>query len=83
VLVDAKGRPARGARVTVARPAGPLAERLWPGAFTADGAGALLLPPLEAGEHRVTAGRAKGHNLTVPRLSDRPGKRPATRIVVE
>ncbi len=83
-LVDTRGKPAVGAVVTVNRPQGPLSDRLWPPRFTADGAGMLHLPPLEAGLHQIQLrGKAQRHKITVPQLSIAGAKRPMSRIVVK
>jgi hypothetical protein len=69
-LTSRQGQPVRAVQATVERPEGPLAEALWPATFTADGAGVIHVPPLEAGMHKVRVGRATGATtLTIPPLA--------------
>jgi hypothetical protein len=83
-LVDARGKPIPGGRLAVARPEGPLAKALWPAWFTADGAGVVRLPPLEAGTHQLRLpGGAKTQTLVIPALTDPRAKAPEVRLVVE
>jgi hypothetical protein len=58
VQVEAKaGELSSVGDVELMRPAGPLAELLWPTSFPIDGAGRAYLPALEAGEHTVRLGK--------------------------
>ncbi len=41
-LVDGQGKALAGRTVELARPAGPLADALWPKALTMDGAGGCV-----------------------------------------
>jgi hypothetical protein len=43
---------------------------LWPREFAPDGAGAIHVPPLEAGTHRVQVRGAKERLVVVPPLAD-------------
>lgn len=73
-LVDRTGRPAIGVRLTLDRPAGPLATALWPARFEAGGAGLIQIPTLEAGHQAVrAAGSDKPVGFEVPPL---PAKAP-------
>ncbi len=76
-LVHRDGKPAPGATARVTRPEGPLTDLLWPAEFTADGAGVVHIPPLEAGSHKVRApGAAEDQTLDAPALRDRrPSRR--------
>lgn len=70
-LVRADGKPARGAVVAVVRPPGPLTDRLWPMEFTSDGAGAIALPPLEVGTHKLRVkGMSAEETLQIPALTE-------------
>ena len=69
-VVDRQGRPLAGVTATVVRPEGPLAEALWPREFTSDGAGAIHIPALETGTHRVQVRSAKDQLVAVPPLAD-------------
>jgi hypothetical protein len=69
-LVDDQGKPRPALEVALHRPAGPLTRQLWPDRLTADPAGVVNIPPLEAGEHRITVG-GSDHRLTVPSLAGR------------
>jgi hypothetical protein len=85
---DAEGRPVVGAKFTIRRPDGPLAERLWPAELIGDGAGTVHVPPLEAGEHVITClDDHREHRLTIPPIpipqTDGRMKRPEFRVVVE
>jgi hypothetical protein len=74
--VDAAGKPVAGATFSLSRPDGPLTNRLWPPSFTADAAGLLQLPPLEAGPHFLPLpNRNARHELQVPPISA-SGKEP-------
>jgi hypothetical protein len=69
-VVDKQGKPVPGVEATVVRPAGPLAETLWPMHFESDGAGVINIPPLEAGTHRARIhGAPIEYSLVVPPLS--------------
>jgi hypothetical protein len=90
-FVDDRGRPARGAVVSVRRPEGPLTERYWPAVFTADGAGILCLPPLEAGQHQIQVkparvnrfqDKGKEHKISVPQLADKHAREPEFRMFI-
>ena len=73
-LLDRAGRPAIGARLTLDRPAGPLAATLWPALFEADGAGVIQIPTVEAGRQTVRAeGSDNPVGFDVPAL---PAKAP-------
>jgi hypothetical protein len=83
-LVDARGRPVRGVRATVARPEGPLTNLLWSEGFPSDSAGEVQLPPLEAGKHLVQVpGASRTQWLVIPPLSDPAAKRVELRVVVD
>ena len=69
-VVDRSGKPLPDVKAMVARPDGPLAETLWPREFTSDGAGAIHIPPLEAGSHKLQVHGAKERLLAVPPLAD-------------
>ncbi len=70
-VVNGRGKPSPDVKVTVVRPAGPLASRLWSHPFTTDGAGVAQIPPLEAGQHIVRIEGIQGESrLFVPPLSD-------------
>ena len=82
-LVHSGGKPAPSTTVTIVRPDGPLTDLLWPSTFVADGAGRILLPPLEVGKHKV---RVKGldeeYTLVVSPLSDTSAKPRTLRVVL-
>ena len=70
-VVDSTGKPLPDVRATIIRPAGPLADMLWPDHFASDGAGVLRIPPLEVGTHRVQVlGAATDRLILVPPLAD-------------
>lgn len=48
-VLDRAGRRVPGAAITLDRPPGPLAERLWPKQWIVEGAGLVTIPTLEAG----------------------------------
>ena len=81
-LVRRDGRLVRGGTALVVRPEGPLADLLWPTPFSADGTGAIHLPPLEVGSHIV---RVMGVDqaLVIPPLLDGQAKPVKLRVVVE
>jgi hypothetical protein len=81
--VDRAGKPVAGIQVELQRPTGPLAKVLWPVTFTADGAGILNLPPLEAGRHTLRVpslqnaadpAKRSEHTITIKELT--PDLRP-------
>jgi hypothetical protein len=75
-VVDQDGKPRAGRAVTVDRPAGPLAARLWPAGWVTDGGGTVTIPALEAGRHKVRAtGTDVDAEVVVPPLpTDRPAE---------
>jgi hypothetical protein len=69
-LVNDRGLPGAGVRVTLMRPEGPLADSLWPRHFLSDGAGVVHLPPLEVGVHSLRIrGESRERTFTVPALT--------------
>jgi protocatechuate 3,4-dioxygenase beta subunit len=83
-LVRRDGKPVPGGTATVVRPEGPLTDLLWPAEFTADGAGAIRIPPLEAGGHKVRVTGAAGEQmLEIPALLDAQAEPMKARVVVE
>ncbi len=70
-LVDDQGKPQPALEMVLHRPDGPLTRHLWPDRLTADPAGVVNVPPLEAGDHRFTVG-GTDYRLTVPALAGRP-----------
>jgi hypothetical protein len=82
-VVGRDGKPKLNATATVVRPAGPLADKLWPARFTADGASIVHLPPLEAGRHTVRiTGSDKDVDIVVPPLSDGRARPVEVRVVL-
>lgn len=80
--VRADGTPAVGIQATIARLAGPLADQLWPGRLVADGAGNLLVPPLEVGNHELRLdGQATGSVLSIPPV--REGAAVSNRLTIK
>jgi hypothetical protein len=69
MLVDKQGQPLVDVDVTVLRPPGPLARRCWPEKLTSDAAGAVYIPPLEVGAHKIQiVGYSDAKTITVPKL---------------
>lgn len=58
--IDGRGMPVVGVRAALVLPLGPLAEKLLPSQYQSDGAGAIHLPPLEAGTHVL---KIDGHSI--------------------
>jgi len=81
-VADRQGRPVADATATVVRPEGPWADALWPREFVSDGAGAIHIPPLEVGTHRVQVRGAKERLVVVPPLADMNSLDVAEPIVV-
>jgi hypothetical protein len=72
-LEDRSGKPVIGGPIAVDQPAGPLAEALWPGVWTADGAGIVFIPTLEAGLHTLRGpNSARPTQVHVPALPASP-----------
>jgi hypothetical protein len=73
-VVGRDGAPLPGRVLTIDRPGGPLAAALWPTRWTADGAGEVYVPAVEAGRHTVrVAGSAAVAEVVIPAL---PAERP-------
>ncbi|HVJ84227.1 MAG TPA: carboxypeptidase-like regulatory domain-containing protein [Caulifigura sp.] len=82
VVVRVTGRdPAKTPDLVVKRPEGPLSERLWPRSLTADGAGVIRVPALEAGTHVLRLGD-RDTIVTVPSLVESKGKPVEAEIVL-
>jgi hypothetical protein len=72
-LEDRSDKPVIGGSIAVARPDGPLAEALWPRVWTADGAGIVFIPTLEAGPHTLRSlNSARPTPVQVPALPAPP-----------
>jgi hypothetical protein len=83
-VTDKQGKPRPRVQAVVIRPQGPLAVLFWPAHFTSDGAGAILIPPLEAGAHTVRIqGMSKDCTLLIPPLSDSTAKPPIITSVLD
>lgn len=78
-LRTAEGRPAAFRYVDLARPAGPLADSLWPLSLRTDAHGELHLEGFEAGENFVIVEGTRKVAVQVPALGK--NSRPVTRII--
>jgi hypothetical protein len=67
-VFDKAGKPRIGETLTIDRPAGPLAESLWPHEWISDGLGVVNIPTLEEGKHVLRAVNADAVTVTVPPL---------------
>jgi hypothetical protein len=71
-IENADGTVATHTPVRVVRPAGPLAEILWPKSFAVNAHGQAYLPALEAGENSIRIGETKA-TISVPSLTETLG----------
>ncbi|QDT54573.1 hypothetical protein Pan44_26060 [Caulifigura coniformis] len=83
VLVKVSGpKKESPAQLVVDRPTGPLRDRLWPRVLTADGAGVVRIPALEAGRHRIRVGDVE-RVVEVPPLEGAKGEPVEVELGVE
>jgi hypothetical protein len=65
-IADQAGRPLPLQELTLDRPAGPLADALWPKVWRADGAGEVYVPALEEGRHMLRIGGIQKEIIALP-----------------